>query len=57
MADLVHVRDCTWLTGPIPPDRIPPAVTLTFERGGRNFQQTHDPHVESETTALWQERS
>lgn len=52
-ADLVHVRDCTWLPDPVAPADIPAAVTLTFERGGRNFQQTHHPTVESETAALW----
>lgn len=52
-ADLVHVRDCTWLPEPVDPVRIPPAVTQTFERGGRNFQQTHHPDVEAQTAALW----
>ena len=52
-ADLVHVRDCSWLPDPVEPARIPPAVTHTFERGGRNFQQTHHPDVEAQTEALW----
>ena len=56
-ADLVHVRDCTWLTDPIEDAQLPGAVTRTFARGGRNFQQVHDPHVEEQTAALWTVRS
>ncbi len=56
-ADLVHVRDCTWLPDPVPPADLPAAVTVTFERGGRNFQQTHHPTVESETATLWESSS
>ena len=52
-ADLVHVRDCTWLPDPVPDNQLPAAVSRTFARGGRNFQQIHDPSVESETAALW----
>ena len=52
-ADLVHVRDCTWLPDPVPDAQVPPAVTRTFARGGRNFQQVHDPSVEEQSAALW----
>ena len=55
--DLVHVRDCRWRGDPVPapvPDHmVPPAVTRTFGRGGRNFQQIHDPDVGRLTEALW----
>ena len=51
--DLVHVRECTWLPDPVPPHQLPAAVTRTFDRGGRNFQRIHDPHVEQQTAALW----
>src|SRR5688572_10160171 len=52
-ADLVHVRDCSWLSDPVPDRHLPPAVTRTFARGGRNFQRIHDPDVEAQTAALW----
>jgi hypothetical protein len=52
-ADLVHVRDCTWLPDPVPDAQLPPAVTRTFARGGRNFQQVHDPDVEAQTAEIW----
>jgi hypothetical protein len=53
LADLVHVRDCTWLPDPVPDVQLPAAVTRTFVRGGRNFQRIHDPDVEEQTAALW----
>lgn len=37
--DLVNVRDCAWEPDPVPPGRVPAAVTATFARGGRNFQE------------------
>lgn len=55
--DLVHVRDCRWLPDPVPDAELPPAVGLTFSRGGRNFQQVHHPDVEAQTAALWDARS
>ena len=55
--DLVHVRDCTWMEDPVADAQLPPAVTLTFDRGGRNFQQVHHPDVEKQTAALWREHS
>jgi hypothetical protein len=51
--DLVHVRGCTWRQSPVPDQHLPPAVTCTFGRGGRNFQQIHDPDVARLTQALW----
>jgi len=55
--DLVHVRPCRWLSQPLLEPDVPAAVVATFGRGGRNFQQTHDPNVGSETTGIWQKRS
>ena len=52
-ADLVHVRDCTWLTDPVDPMDVPPAVTHTFARGGRNFQEIHHPAVSAQSAAVW----
>jgi hypothetical protein len=54
--DLVHVRDCRWLGAPVPDHELPPAVARTFHRGGRNFQQIHDPEVAPLTVAVWQRR-
>jgi hypothetical protein len=53
-ADLVHVRDCSWLPDPVAPADIPAAVTLTFDRGGRNFQQIHHRVVLAETQTVWE---
>lgn len=55
--DLVHVRPCRWLGEPILEPDVPPAVLATFGRGGRNFQQTHDPGVGPQTERLWDTRS
>ena len=55
--DLVHVRPCRWLSQPLLEPDVPAAVVATFGRGGRNFQQTHDPNVGSETAGIWQKRS
>ncbi|OBB40506.1 hypothetical protein [Mycobacterium sp. 852002-51961_SCH5331710] len=55
--DLVHVRPCRWLGEPILEPDVPPAVLATFGRGGRNFQQTHDPDVGPQTERLWDTRS
>jgi len=54
-ADLVHVRPCRWLDRPLPEHHVPAAVVATFARGGRNFQQTHDPDVGEQTQRLWDE--
>jgi hypothetical protein len=55
--DLVHVRGCTWLPEPMAEPVVPAAVIATFARGGRNFQQTHDAAVGSETERIWVARS
>lgn len=51
--DLEQVRPCRWHSDPVPPDRIPPAVAATFERGGRNFQRTRADGVGRQTALLW----
>ena len=55
--DLVHVRRCEWIDEPLTEPRVPAAVVATFGRGGRNFQQTHDPSVGRQTERIWQERA
>jgi hypothetical protein len=40
----------------VPDHELPPAVARTFHRGGRNFQQIHDPEVAPLTVAVWQRR-
>ncbi len=51
--DLVHVRPCRWLSRALFEPEVPAAVVATFGRGGRNFQQTHDPAVGMQTQRLW----
>ena len=53
--DLVHVRSCSWLPDPTPEARVPAATLRTFARGGRNFQQIHDPYVGEESLTIWRE--
>jgi hypothetical protein len=53
--DLVHVRECRWLSTPLSEQAVPAAVVATFRRGGRNFQQTHDATVGGESLRLWQQ--
>jgi hypothetical protein len=55
--DLVHVRPCRWVTDPVLEPEVPAAVLATFARGGRNFQQTHDPNVGEQTAAIWRQRA
>jgi hypothetical protein len=55
--DLEHVRPTRWLPEPLLEPEVPAAVVATFGRGGRNFQQTHDPHVGAQTQQIWDERS
>jgi hypothetical protein len=57
VVDLVHVRPCRWLSEPVLESDVPPAVIATFGRGGRNFQQTHNPTVGPETERIWNERA
>ncbi|NMH95327.1 GAF domain-containing protein [Pseudonocardia bannensis] len=55
--DLVHVRDCTWLAGPVSDTEVPAGTLRTFGRGGRNFQRTHDAGVSEQTRAVWEARA
>lgn len=55
--DLVHVRPCRWLADPFLEPQVPPAVLATYRRGGRNFQQTHDPSVGEQSLRLWESRA
>ena len=55
--DLVHVRECRWLTQPLLEPSVPAAVIATFRRGGRNFQQTHDSAAGAESKRLWEDLS
>jgi hypothetical protein len=55
--DLVHVRECRWLATPLLEPTVPAAVIATFQRGGRNFQQTHDATVGAESLRIWREFS
>jgi hypothetical protein len=54
--DLVHVRGCRWAPDPVADAAAPPAVLRTFGRGGRNFQQVHDPDVAAQSLRLWQQQ-
>jgi hypothetical protein len=54
--DLIHVRPCRWSADPFLEPEVPSAVLATYRRGGRNFQQTHDPAVGSESSRLWASR-
>jgi hypothetical protein len=53
--DLVHVRECRWLAQPLLEPNVPAAVVATFNRGGRNFQQTHDSSVGAQSERVWDE--
>ena len=53
-ADLVHVRDCTWSWRPMAPSDVPPGVTATFARGGRNGQRIRTAEVGEQSAALWE---
>jgi hypothetical protein len=51
--DLVHVRPTRWLGEPVLEPDVPGAVVATFQRGGRNFQRTHDPNVGTDSERIW----
>lgn len=51
--DLPHVRACHWPDEPVPLSSVPGGVLATLERGGRNFQRTHDAEAEEQTRRLW----
>ena len=55
--DLVHTRPCEWLPMPIREQDVPAAVVATFGRGGRNFQEIHQPSIGVETQTIWDERT
>ncbi|AJW42101.1 hypothetical protein NY08_4096 [Rhodococcus sp. B7740] len=55
-SNMVFVRDCEWTDEPVPEHRVPAATLHTFARGGRNFQQTHDPEVAAESANVWRAR-
>lgn len=50
-----HVRPVRWADRELRWLEVPPAVVQTFQRGGRNFQRTHDADAERLTEALWDE--
>jgi hypothetical protein len=50
---IVHVRDAVWLARAFDETEVPPAVSRTFARGGRNFQRTHDENAERMTADIW----
>jgi hypothetical protein len=51
--DLVHVRPCEWLTAPVDPATLPPAVGVAFARGGRNWQSIRAADASALSAALW----
>ncbi|WP_299574924.1 GAF domain-containing protein [uncultured Williamsia sp.] len=53
---LTEVRPCTWTDQPVPEHEVPAATLQTFARGGRNFQETHDPDVWSQSVEVWRRR-
>lgn len=55
--DLVHVRPCEWLDRPVPQDRAPASVLLTFARGGRNWQRIRPADAAPLSAELWRARS
>ncbi|KQU55519.1 hypothetical protein ASG84_22250 [Rhodococcus sp. Leaf278] len=55
-SNLIFVRACVWTTEPVPESEVPAATLRTFARGGRNFQQTHDPRVAAESASVWRVR-
>lgn len=52
-AGLTEIRPCTWIEQPIPEHEVPAATLATFARGGRNFQETHDPDVWARSVEVW----
>ncbi|WP_241797390.1 GAF domain-containing protein [Microbacterium sp. C5A9] len=51
--DLVHVRACDWLGGPVEPAAVPPGVLEAFARGGRNWQSITRADAARLTAAVW----
>lgn len=50
---ITHVRAAEWLDRSFGESEVPPAVSRTFARGGRNLQRTHDTDAEILTARLW----
>jgi hypothetical protein len=50
---ITHVRPAEWLDRSFDETQVPPAVSRTFARGGRNLQRTHDEEAEALTARLW----
>ncbi len=53
---LTEVRPCVWTDHPVPEHEVPAATLQTFARGGRNFQETHDPAVWAQSVEVWRRR-
>lgn len=53
VVDLVHIRPCVWLDEALSESSAPRAVSATFARGGRNFQQIHTADIAELTRLLW----
>ncbi|MGJ0119859.1 GAF domain-containing protein [Williamsia sp. MIQD14] len=53
---LMYCRPCRWTPTPVPEHEVPAATLRTFARGGRNFQQTHDPDVSDQSATVWRTR-
>ena len=53
-ADLVHVRPCDWIDGPVDPTLVPEQVSYAFSRGGRNLQRIGTPGAGEATQATWE---
>ena len=52
--DLVHVRACAWSSGPVADSHVPPGVTATFARGGRNGQRIRTAGAGEQSAAVWE---
>lgn len=56
-ADLVHVRSCDWLGGPVESAAVPSGVHEAFARGGRNWQSITRADAARLTAAVWKSRT
>ena len=53
-ADLVHVRPCEWVDGPVDAVLVPEQVVHAFARGGRNLQRIGIRGAAEATRGVWQ---
>ena len=53
-ADLVHVRPCEWIDGPVDAALVPEQVSYAFSRGGRNLQRIATPGAGEATHLTWE---